>query len=424
MSPVLRALCLVAVLTVLPGALPFWPFDGPAGALSQAHADDDDADDDDDDDDDDDRRRSGNPSVRIQPVAPPVAGEVLGINLTRLQVEAATRLGFSVLGTQRLGALSLRIHRLQVPAGSSEVQAVALLNARVASGAFDLNHTYRPSQAAAPCDGPACAQLRAIGWPAEPVNRCALSARIGMIDTAVDAQLAGVAANSLTSRVIGGALQASDPAHGSAVAALLAGSRHEEPGLLPQSRLYAADVFVPAAPTAAALAPAHRVAEALDWLVTQRVQVINISLAGPANRLLEQAVARTLAHRVPLVVAAGNEGPRAPPAYPASYPGVIAVTAVDERLQVYRRANQGEHILLAAPGVAVHVPTRGGGGLRTGTSFAAPFVTAVVARWRASGLLQPREIEAALQRTAQDLGPPGRDPLYGWGLVRTPPDCR
>lgn len=404
MHPFLRSMCLLLCLSVGPGLLPFWPADGAAGV---ARAADD----------------GGSPSP---PVPPFVAGEVLGIHLKRLQVEAATRLGYTVLGVQRLGALSLRVHRFRVPAGTTEAQAVALLDARVASGAFDLNHTYRANQAVvAPCDGPTCVQQRALAWPADALHRCHLSARIGMVDTAVDATLAGVATNSLTTRVIGDAAQApSDPAHGSAVAALLAGSRHAVTGLLPHSRLYAADVFAAASGPDTALAPAHRVAAALDWLVTQRVQVVNISLSGPPNRLLANAVARTLAHRVPLVAAAGDGGPGAPPAYPAAYPGVIAVTAVDERLSVYHRANRGPYIALAAPGVAVHAPTSGGGALHTGTSFAAPFVTAVVALMRERGAVSSDGVAAALERSAQDLGEAGRDPLHGWGLVQAPPRCR
>ncbi|WP_169801519.1 S8 family serine peptidase [Hydrogenophaga palleronii] len=405
MPSCLRTLCLLTALTFLPGGL----------TLARAA-------------DADQGAGAEPPRPLVVPQLPPtrpVAGEVLGINLKRGQVAQAARLGYGVIETRYLGALSLRYHRLRVPAGTTEAQALEQLNARVAPDAFERNHTYRPSQAQAQaqaCEGPGCAAQRAIGWPDVTAGRCRLHTRIGMIDTAVDAELSGVAPNSLYMRRLNGAELASDPAHGSAVAALLAGRRHATPGLLPHSRLYAADVFSPGA-AGASLASAVRVAEGLDWLITQRVQVINISLAGPPNALLRQAVARTLGQRVLLVAAAGNEGPHAAPAYPAAYPGVIAVTAVDEHLQLYPRANRGEHIALAAPGVAVHVPTRDGGAPQTGTSFAAPFVTAVVAMLRERGTVARADVQAALQGSAKDLGAPGHDPLYGWGLVQAPPAC-
>ncbi len=121
-----------------------------------------------------------------------------------------------------------------------------------------------------------------------------------------------------------------------------------------------------------------------------------------------------------IVASAGNDGPRAAPAFPAAYPESIAVTAVDTRRRLYTRASRGAHITLAAPGVGVFAPTEGQGGYHTGTSFAAPFVTASVAMLRASGTT---DIPRALQRSAIDLGPKGRDPLYGWGLLKAPEQC-
>jgi subtilisin family serine protease len=68
----------------------------------------------------------------------------------------------------------------------------------------------------------------------------------------------------------------------------------------------------------------------------------------------------------------GNGGKEAP-AYPAAHPDVIAVTAIDADARIYKKANRGEYIDLAAPGVDVWAAKAGGGGsYRSGTSFAVP----------------------------------------------------
>jgi subtilisin family serine protease len=219
-----------------------------------------------------------------------------------------------------------------------------------------------------------------------------------------------------------GGTEASDSEHGNAVAALLAGSSQTTNGLLPHSVLVAADVFSPQK-DGRMITSAAAIAEGVDWALSHNVTVINMSLAGPDNRLLQKVMATARRKGVTVVASAGNNGPRAAPAFPAAYPEVIAVTAVDTRRRLYADANRGPHIALAAPGVNVFTPTAGAGSYRTGTSFAAPFVTASVAVLQAKGMKKPDEIGEELRRSAVDLGTKGRDPLYGWGLLKAPSKC-
>ena len=165
---------------------------------------------------------------------------------------------------------------------------------------------------------------------------------------------------------------------------------------------------------------------ALEWLVSQDVDVINMSFAGPKNQALETAMNRMRARDVLVVAAVGNHGPGAPPAYPAAYDAVLAVTAVDAKLRPYRYAIQGDHVTLAAPGVRIwSAGPDGGFDYHQGTSFAAPFVTAVAAAAQANGQASdPQAAAKTLIRRARDLGRPGKDPVYGWGLVQAPPECR
>jgi subtilisin family serine protease len=168
------------------------------------------------------------------------------------------------------------------------------------------------------------------------------------------------------------------------VAALLVGSPTSEvPGLVPAARLIAVDPFADSGGND--VTDAYEIAVAIERLVARGVDLINLSLAGPPNRLLEQTVREAERRDVVLVAAAGNGGPGAPPAYPAAYAQVVAVTAIDGRLQPYRRAQRGEFVELAAPGV--DVPTAASmRGVRpeTGTSFSTPFVTAAALALRAA----------------------------------------
>ncbi|MEL7173696.1 MAG: S8 family serine peptidase, partial [Pseudomonadota bacterium] len=122
------------------------------------------------------------------------------------------------------------------------------------------------------------------------------------------------------------------------------------------------------------------------------------------------------------VAAAGNGGPRSAPAFPAAYPEVLAVAAVDRRLRPYRKGNRGSYIDLAAPGV--DVLSAGGSATRTwsGTSFAVPYVAAALLRARALTKGDAAAAKRLLKEGARDLGAPGRDEVFGHGLVQSPGD--
>jgi subtilisin family serine protease len=164
---------------------------------------------------------------------------------------------------------------------------------------------------------------------------------------------------------------------------------------------------------------------ALDVLARRDVSVINMSFAGPENALLSAALDAVGRQDIALVAAAGNAGPRAAPLYPAANPTVVAVTAVGSSLDVYRQANSGAYIRFAAPGVQVWTAASiSGGRFRSGTSYAAPFVTAAIAAARhADPQASIDDVLGDLARSATDLGPEGRDDTFGWGLVQALGSC-
>lgn len=344
-------------------------------------------------------------------------GEVLALNLSRQGLRAARGLGFTV-SRHSLETTRLTLARLRAPPGLTAAEGLTALRQRDPQGYYDLNPVYRlASAAAAECRDVRCYPQTLVGW----AESCGVSTRIGLLDSAVDRRHPALAGNKVRAFRIGpGAPSPREREHGTAVAALLVGARSSDfPGLLPQSELVAADVFMEDG-NGNIYTDAARMAAGLDWLAGQDPAAINISASGADSGVLHTVIRRVTRSGIPVVAAVGNDGPDAPPAYPAAYDEVLAVTAVDSKLQAYARANRGRHVALAAPGVDVWTPGAGGSGvLREGTSFAAPFVTAAIARLKVvTPRSDPAELSRSLRKTARQLGPPGDDPIFGSGLLQ------
>ena len=194
--------------------------------------------------------------------------------------------------------------------------------------------------------------------------------------------------------------------HGTAVASLLVGRDRVFRGVQPTATLYAADVYCDQAAGGAA----DDVVRALAWMARERVPVINISLVGPANRLLERATASLVRQGYLVVAAVGNDGPAAPPLYPASSPGVVGVTGVTGARRVIPEAAQGAQVMFAAPGHGLAVAYSGGGySTARGTSFEASATSSTgaasvrdAAVTSGAGLVAPRWI--AVVRTFRVVG--------------------
>ena len=278
----------------------------------------------------------------------------------------------------------------------------------------DLNHLYTagvPDSSDTDIAGVAPRELLTL-----PTDLSDLSLRIGIIDSSVDKQHSAFSEASITTRRF---VENDRPPnfHGTAIASIIAGNAPSALGLAPRAELFAAEVFDQTAEQGE-FASTVSLIKALSWLVTQEVSVINISLAGPPNRLLETALARVRERGVLAIAAAGNGGPMAQPMYPAAYPEVVAVTATDNRGRAFRLANRGEYVDIAAPGVNIrHAQAGGGYAASSGTSYAVPFVTVAAAR-----LLQlngePNLMLDALYASAVDVGAPGRDQIYGYGQLQ------
>lgn len=290
------------------------------------------------------------------------------------------------------------------------------------------NDLYRPS--ALRCGPADCPAFAAIRWRPPP-NTCSAAATLAAIDTRVDGSrpaLRGQNLELVTTR--SGERRPSADDHGTAVASILIGRTDSEtPGLLPRARLVAVDAFHAGA-DGSSVADVYDLALALEATNARALRAVNLSVSGPPNEVLRLVVTGAFGRGTVLIAAVGNDGPKAKPAFPAAYGDVTAVTAVDGRLRIFRRAGTGEHVDFAAPGVDLFTARAGTGGrLRSGTSFAAPFVTATiaVAQIRPNpGLTEearPVDPMSLLKSSAVDLGAPGRDPIFGWGLVNADGLC-
>jgi subtilisin family serine protease len=149
--------------------------------------------------------------------------------------------------------------------------------------------------------------------------------------------------------------------------------------------------------------------------------IINMSLAGSYYSSTEDNAFRSLYNSGILLVAAADNNGGTAYAYPASYDSVISVAAVDQNNVVASFSRQNDQVELAAPGVSVYSTLNNGGyGYKSGTSMAAPHVSAAAAViWSSEPSKTNAEIRSAMQTTTLDLGTPGRDNAYGYGLVRT-----
>jgi Subtilase family len=341
-----------------------------------------------------------------------VRNELIAFSPADSDLAAAQAAGFTIVDSRTLDGLDARVVVLQIPAGLSTARALTRLRALAPTGTFDFNHLYSRSgigtagDAAGPADTVATASAPA---PAAP----AMAVRVGLIDGGIDDSHPVFKDVGIHRHGCGEV--AVPEAHGTAVASLMVGRSVDFHGAVPGAQLYAADVYCGQATGGSVAA----VADALSWLAHEHVAVINVSLVGPPNLTLEAVVRLVIARGYIVVAAVGNDGPAAAPLYPASYPGVVGVTAVDAHRHVLIEAARGTQVRFAAPGadmVAAKSP-RGFDAVR-GTSFAAPIVACLLA----AQLREPDKEGAAraiddLAHRAINLGGHAPDRTYGYGLV-------
>ncbi len=336
--------------------------------------------------------------------SPIVRGEVLAIAPSAPALERAAQAGFVVARQTALEELGLQIITLTIPAGMPARRALKRQRRLAPAGHNDFNHVY--THAGHLASAPPPAGLLTDGAPGSRAS----AGRVGLVDGGVNLTHPALSHAAIRPWGCEGA-NVPNP-HGTAVASLLVGKAPGFSGVAPSATLYAADVYCgePAGGNVLTLAAAFA------WLAGEGVPVINVSLVGPPDTTLERVIRRLLERGVLVVAAVGNDGPAAPPLFPAAYPGVIGVTGVDARQRVLIEAGRGPQVSVAAPGADMAAASGAAGfSAVRGTSFAAPLVAGLLAQ--EIGIVGPAEARTHLASIAVDLGRRGRDDIYGDGLV-------
>ena len=335
---------------------------------------------------------------------PVVRRQVGALSPSPAALERATAAGFTIRGSHELESLGMTIVVLEAPDGVSTRSALRKLRELDPGGEYDYNHVYLESgfQSETPAASPATRTSPVA--PGRP--------RIGLIDSGVDGSHPVLAGASIVRHGCDNAVFAAE--HGTAVASLLVGRGDGFTSVLPGATLYASDIFCGHGGGSLSL-----LAIALDWMAREKIAVVNISLVGAKSPLLTGLVRAMTSRGFLLVAAVGNDGPSAPPLFPAAYPEVVGVTGVDANRKVLPEACRGEQVDFAAQGSNVVAAAAGGGfGEIRGTSFATPVVAGLLARTLdVPDPAKSREALASLESGALDLGKEGPDPTYGKGLV-------
>ncbi len=301
---------------------------------------------------------------------PVVRQEILAWSPSPAGLAAAQAAGMLVVEQRQLEGLDEVIVVLRVPAGMASAAALAQLRALDPAGSYDFNHVYTGSGVGANRDSSPPARKAAPATPRKPGTMA-----VGLVDSGVDTNHEVFAEAAVAHWGCGNATH--PDAHGTAVAALMVGHSRSFRGVAPKASLYAADIYC----NSGTGGSADKIAGALAWMAREQVPVINMSIVGPPNQTLERVVGAMVKRGYLLVAAVGNDGPAADPLYPASYPGVVGVSAVDKRGRVLPEAGRGKQVMFAAPGnhmVSANIGNPSYKQVR-GTSFAAPIVAAMLA---------------------------------------------
>ncbi len=372
------------------------------------------------------------PGINLPPGVETLSGQAIavfrGTDPVEIGADFAADHDSAVVDNFRLARLNLHVFLLQV----SSTRSFQVILQEMAADPRPLwvqrDQIFSTTQSAQQTSGtPAANGTAALPYAFDRINLGTVravsrgaSVRIAMVDSGVDlAHEALSGARLAVLDVIRNSNTVPAEGHGTAIAGIILG-RNALSGIAPDVELLAIRAFHQSdARSTAAQSSSYYVAKGISRAIDAKVQAINLSLSGPQDRLVTQAVEQALMARIAVIAAAGNAGIGAPPAYPAAQPGVIAVTATDGKDRLYRHANRGSYVTLAAPGVDILCAAPGNRyDYLSGTSMATAYVTGLAALMiDRQAALGPTQLRKILETSAADLGPPSRDPDFGAGRI-------
>jgi hypothetical protein len=331
--------------------------------------------------------------------------------------DIAQRFGLVIVAQQTIGMLGRTVYEFRITNGQSVRNVIRAMRAQV-NAAVQPNYIYSLTQDQNGPDANAgdAAQyvVRKLRLPEAHQITKGDKVVVAVIDSEIDSKQPDLA-GTVTERYDAGCGATAPDSHGTGMAGAIA-SHGQLLGVAPRANIIAICAFGGAGqPKSSTI----KIIEGLDYAIQHGAKIVNMSFAGPPDPALSQALQIAREKGVLLIAAAGNAGPKSAPLYPGADPNVMAVTATDENNGLFKGANQGKYVTVAAPGVEILVPAPDGGvQLTTGTSVATANVSGVAALLIAhKPSLTPEQIRAILVTTAKHLGTQGINPQFGAGLV-------
>jgi len=252
---------------------------------------------------------------------------------------------------------------------------------------------------------------------------------IGILDTGIDS-------SHLDLKVAGGVCVLDecsngyndDHGHGTHVAGIIGAKDNDEGivGLAPSANLYAIKAL-----DSLGRGTTTSIMTGIQWAIEHQINILNLSISTPTNDpAMEAMIDKAYQSGMLLVAAAGNDGTDNADSdtieYPAKYPSVIAVGAINSNLSRSSFSGSGEELEFVAPGenILSTIPrkldfdgTIDGYTTMSGTSMAAPYVTGLLALYKqAYPGYTNIQIRNLVQKNTKDIGATGKDPLYGYGI--------
>ena len=325
--------------------------------------------------------------------------------------------GIRIKRRNQYTSLGIVISVLGIPPDLDTNDVIEKLRAANNNLWIDANHRYSLlNTSIKPSLNPKEWSYEILGWTDKHRN-CKKNQKIGVIDTGIIDSTTLNQNQIIRKNILNNGVTPAKKNHGTAIASLLLGStKNNMPGLLPTIKIYSAEVFRQRTEKEIDTTT-ELIIKALAWMADEKIPVLNLSFGGPRNLTLE-VVIKQLHKKGIVTIAAAGINTQGNPLYPAAQQGVIAVSAIDANHSPLTRDIFGEYIDFAAPGGDLWLLNeKGKGRYLSGSSFAAPFVAA-------SYLLlnQNSEPYDLLKKQSKDLGNPGKDQYFGWGLIY-PSDC-
>ena len=329
-------------------------------------------------------------------------------------------LGLEILDVTNLPGMGSKIYHLRILDDRHPLEAREHHKNRFPNVVVDAHHHYEHH--AAKADKSYTAST-ASNWAALGKG-CSKGIRVGVIDGVLDIMHTAFKGTKVTYRSFhlkGEKL--SNSVHGTAVASVITG-RGAWGGVLPGVEVMAANIFH-AGKDGKPVGSAKSIVRAVDWMIENKVPIINASIGGGPNALIEAAVKHAASKGIVVIGSGGNQGPFSKKKnYPGAYPTVIAITSVDRFKRTANFASAGDYLEFATPGGDIWAAVPGGGKAMSGTSFSAPIFTAyAAAAMKHLGLKTTDELREFFKKNVEDTASPGRDRYTGWGIINLSPVC-